>query len=75
VVEKKSPATCDGRALKANSKKLYAPYGAFAEQSQQPKKYGVCVFENADAAHAWGAKLAEDATEFVNVRRRRRRCR
>jgi hypothetical protein len=59
--------------LKANSNNQSAPYGAFAGQSQQPKKYGIAVFESDAAAHAWGAKLAEGATEFINVRRHRRR--
>ena len=73
MTDEKRPTACDSRALKANSKKLHAPYGASPSQSQQPKKYGGAVFENADAARAWGEKLAEDATEFVNARRHRRR--
>jgi hypothetical protein len=54
---------------------MHAHSGTLADQSQQPKKYGVAVVEDADAARAWGEKLTEDATEFVNVRRHRRRCR
>jgi hypothetical protein len=69
--DKGNPAACDGRALKADSNNQSASYDATAEQSQQ--KYGVAVFEDADAARAWGGKLAEDATEFVTRRHRRRR--
>jgi hypothetical protein len=35
VKAKKCPGACDARALKANSNSLTAPYGAFAEKSQQ----------------------------------------
>jgi hypothetical protein len=34
VTAKKSPAACDGRALKAETKNLYALYSASAFQSQ-----------------------------------------
>jgi hypothetical protein len=49
-----------------------APSRAAGSPDKIKRRFGIVAFENDAVAKAWGVGIAQDATEFVRHRRRRR---